>query len=98
MVSYNEKHNEANQENNADGHDDNRSWNCGVEGPTDDAALLDLRDRMRSNLLATLLLLQGRQMILLGDELGRSQAGDNNAHCQAKDMRTKVQTSELYKQ
>jgi glycogen operon protein len=82
LVSYNHKHNEANLENNADGHDDNRSWNCGVEGPTDDAAVLDLRDRMRRNLMATLMLSQGTPMMLMGDEQGRSQGGNNNAYCQ----------------
>jgi glycogen operon protein len=82
LVSYNDKHNEANLENNADGHEDNRSWNCGVEGPSDDAAVLDLRDRVRRNLMATLLLSQGTPMLLMGDELGRSQGGNNNAYCQ----------------
>src|SRR3546814_16821376 len=86
MVSYNEKHNEANQENNADGHDDNRSWNCGVEGPTDDAAVLALRERMRRNLMETLLRSQGTHMILMGDELARSKEGDNKAYCQDKDL------------
>jgi isoamylase len=82
LVSYNEKHNEANLEDNTDGHDDNRSWNCGVEGPTDDEEVLDLRDRMRRNLMATLMVSQGTPMILMGDELGRSQSGNNNAYCQ----------------
>ncbi|HMA13793.1 MAG: glycogen debranching protein GlgX [Bacteroidota bacterium] len=82
LVSYNDKHNEANQENNNDGHDDNRSWNCGVEGPTDDEGVLDLRDRMRRNFLATLMLSQGTPMLLMGDEVGRSQGGNNNAYCQ----------------
>lgn len=82
LVSYNEKHNEANLEDNQDGQDDNRSWNCGAEGPTDDPKILDLRDRMRRNLMATLLLSQGTPMLLMGDELGRSQGGNNNAFCQ----------------
>ena len=74
LWSYNSKHNEANQEGNRDGHDDNRSWNCGVEGPTDDPAVLDLRDRMRRNIAATMLLSQGTPMILMGDEVGRTPA------------------------
>jgi isoamylase len=82
MVSYDSKHNEANGEDNRDGHDDNRSWNCGHEGPTDDESILDLRDRMRRNLMATLLLSQGTPMLLMGDEVGRSQGGNNNAYCQ----------------
>lgn len=86
LVSYNEKHNEANQEDNNDGHDDNRSWNCGVEGPTDDPDILALRDRMRRNLMATLLLSRGTPMILMGDELGHSQSGNNNAYCQDGDL------------
>jgi isoamylase len=82
LVSYNEKHNEANQEDNRDGTDDNRSWNCGAEGPTDDAEVLDLRGRQRRNFLTTLLLSQGVPMLLGGDELGRTQGGNNNAWCQ----------------
>ncbi len=82
LTSYNEKHNEANQEGNADGEDHNRSWNCGVEGPTDDPELLELRARQRRNFLATLLLSQGIPMILGGDEMGRTQGGNNNAYCQ----------------
>jgi len=85
-VSYNEKHNEANQEDNRDGHDDNRSWNCGVEGPTDDEEVLDLRDGMRRSMMATLLLSQGTPMILMGDEVGRTQDGNNNAYCQDNPM------------
>ncbi len=73
LVSYNDKHNEANGEENRDGHNDNRSWNCGVEGPTDDPAILALRARQKRNLLATLLLSQGVPMLLAGDELGRTQ-------------------------
>ena len=82
LVSYNEKHNEANGEGNRDGESHNRSWNCGVEGPTDDATVLALRQRQRRNLMTTLLLSQGVPMILGGDELGRTQAGNNNAYCQ----------------
>lgn len=86
LVSYNTKHNEANGENNADGTNDNRSWNCGVEGPTDDAAVLALRERQKRNLLATLLLSQGVPMLLAGDELGRTQDGNNNAYCQDNEL------------
>ncbi len=82
LYAYDEKHNEANGEDNRDGHDDNRSWNCGVEGPTEDAAVLDLRDRMRRFALATLVVSQGVPMILMGDENGRTQNGNNNAYCQ----------------
>jgi len=82
LVSYNEKHNEANQEDNRDGESFNRSWNGGVEGPTDDREILLLRHRQRRNFLTTLLLSQGIPMIAHGDELGRSQQGNNNAYCQ----------------
>ena len=82
LVSYNEKHNEANGEGNRDGESNNGSWNCGVEGPTNDGNILALRDRQRRNLLATLLLSQGVPMILAGDEVGRTQNGNNNAYCQ----------------
>ncbi|WP_460405211.1 glycogen debranching protein GlgX, partial [Actinophytocola sediminis] len=82
LVSYNEKHNEANGEANRDGADDNRSWNCGAEGPTDDEKILDLRARQRRNLLATVLLSQGVPMLLHGDEFGRTQHGNNNGYCQ----------------
>jgi isoamylase len=82
LVSYNEKHNEANQEENRDGTDDNRSWNCGAEGPTDDPAVLALRRRQMRNFLATLLLSQGVPMLLGGDEMARTQHGNNNAWCQ----------------
>lgn len=82
VVSYNEKHNEANGENNADGSTDNRSWNCGAEGPSDDPAIITLRHRQRRNMLATLLLSQGTPMLLGGDEFGRTQQGNNNAYCQ----------------
>ena len=86
LVSYNGKHNEANGENNQDGTDDNRSWNCGVEGPTDDPAVLELRARQRRNFLVTLLLSQGVPMILGGDEMARSQGGNNNAYCQDNEI------------
>jgi glycogen operon protein len=86
LVSYNEKHNEANGEENRDGHDDNRSWNCGVEGETDDPAVLDLRARQKRNLIATLLLSQGVPMLLAGDEIGNSQGGNNNAYCQDNEI------------
>ena len=86
LVSYEQKHNEANLEDNHDGSDDNRSWNCGVEGDTDDAAVLELRGRQRRNLLVTLLLSQGTPMILGGDELGRTQDGNNNAWCQDNEL------------
>src|SRR5690606_6481013 len=75
-------HNEANREDNRDGENHNRSWNCGVEGPTDDPAIIALRQRQKRNLLATLLLSQGVPMLLAGDEMGRSQGGNNNAYCQ----------------
>jgi glycogen operon protein len=86
LWSYNEKHNEANGEDNRDGHSDNRSWNCGVEGPTDDPAIMALRDRMRRNIMATLLLSQGTPMLLMGDEVGRTQHGNNNAYCQDNEI------------
>ncbi len=86
LVSYNEKHNEANLEDNQDGTDDNRSWNCGVEGPTDDPEVNALRARQQRNLLVTLLLSQGVPMLLGGDELGRSQQGNNNAWCQDNEL------------
>lgn len=82
LVSYNDKHNDANGEGNRDGETYNRSWNCGAEGPTADADILDLRARQSRNLLATLLLSQGTPMLLHGDELGRTQHGNNNAYCQ----------------
>jgi len=86
LVSYNEKHNEANLEDNRDGETENRSWNCGVEGPTDDARVLELRARQKRNLLATLLLSQGVPMLLAGDEMGRTQRGNNNAYCQDNEL------------
>jgi glycogen operon protein len=81
LVSYNQKHNEANGENNRDGWDDNHSWNCGVEGETDDVEILGLRRRQAKNLMATLLLSQGVPMLLAGDEFLRTQKGNNNAWC-----------------
>ncbi len=85
-VSYNEKHNEANGENNQDGSSDNRSWNCGEEGPTDNPEVNKLRQRQMRNMLATLLLSQGTPMILAGDEFGRTQQGNNNAYCQDNEI------------
>ena len=82
LVSYDRKHNEANGEENRDGSDDNRSWNCGAEGPTADPEVEALRARQRRNFAATLLLSQGVPMLLHGDELGRTQGGNNNAYCQ----------------
>jgi glycogen operon protein len=82
LVSYNDKHNEANGENNRDGNNDNRSWNCGVEGPTDDPNIQALRAKQKRNLLATLLLSQGVPMIYAGDAIGHTQMGNNNAYCQ----------------
>ena len=82
LVSYDDKHNEANGEGNRDGESHNRSWNCGVEGPTDDIEIAALREQQKRNFLATLFLSQGVPMLLHGDELGRSQAGNNNAYCQ----------------
>jgi isoamylase len=82
LVSYNGKQNEANLEENRDGSDDNRSWNCGAEGPTSDPGVMALRARQKRNFLATLLLSQGVPMLLAGDETGRTQRGNNNAYCQ----------------
>jgi glycogen operon protein len=86
LVSYNEKHNEANGEDNRDGESFNRSWNCGAEGPTDDPEVLACRAHQQRNFLATLLLSQGVPMILGGDEFGRTQRGNNNAYCQDNDI------------
>jgi isoamylase len=86
LVSYNDKHNDANGEDGKDGSSDNRSWNCGVEGPTDDPEIKALRERQKRNLLATLLFSQGTPMILAGDEFGRTQQGNNNAYCQDDDI------------
>jgi glycogen operon protein len=86
LVSYNQKHNEANQENNRDGTDENLSWNCGVEGPSADSAVNELRERQKRNFLALLLLSQGVPMICGGDEIGRTQQGNNNAYCQDNEI------------
>jgi len=86
LVSYNGKHNEANGEENRDGTDNNRSWNCGEEGPTDDEAINRLRARQRRNFIVTLLLSQGVPMFLAGDEVGRTQNGNNNAYCQDNEI------------
>ena len=86
LVSYNEKHNMANGENNADGETHNRSWNCGVEGPTDDPEIIALRKKQKRNFLVTLFLSQGVPMLLAGDELGRTQQGNNNAYCQDNEL------------
>jgi len=86
LVSYNEKRNDANGEDNRDGSSDNHSWNCGAEGPTDDAGIRALRERQKRNLLATLLFSQGTPMIVAGDEFGRTQNGNNNAYCQDNEI------------
>jgi isoamylase len=86
LYSYNDRHNEANLEGNNDGHGDNRSWNCGAEGPTDDEAIKAFRMKMRRNAIATILLAQGTPMILMGDEVGRTQKGNNNAYCQDNEI------------
>jgi isoamylase len=86
LVSYNDKHNLANGENNRDGTDDNNSWNCGIEGPTADPKVNTLRERQLRNFLATLFLSQGIPMLLAGDEMGRTQRGNNNAYCQDTEL------------
>jgi len=86
VVTYNERHNEANGEDNKDGTSDNRSWNCGSEGPTDDRAIEELRHRQMRNMLATLLVSQGTPMLTAGDEFGRTQQGNNNAYCQDNEI------------
>ena len=86
LVLYDRKHNEANGEGNRDGSEDNRSWNCGAEGPTDDPDILVLRERQKRSFLATLLLSQGVPMLLAGDEMGRTQRGNNNAYCQDNEI------------
>ncbi|RYZ29194.1 MAG: glycogen debranching enzyme GlgX [Chitinophagaceae bacterium] len=86
LVSYNEKHNEANGENNNDGESHNRSWNCGAEGETNDDAILHLRKKQKRNFLTTLFLSQGVPMIVAGDELGKTQGGNNNAYCQDNEI------------
>jgi glycogen operon protein len=86
LVSYNEKHNEANGEQNRDGAGDNNSLNCGAEGPTDDPEILELRERQKRNFLATLLLSQGVPMLLAGDEISHTQQGNNNCYCQDNEL------------
>jgi len=86
LVSYNDKHNEANGEDNRDGSNDNLSWNCGAEGPTEDPAIRKLRERQKRNFLATLVLSQGVPMLLAGDELGHTQQGNNNGYCQDSEI------------
>ncbi|PVY42850.1 glycogen debranching protein GlgX [Pontibacter virosus] len=86
LVSYNEKHNEANGENNNDGESHNRSWNCGVEGPTEEKKIIELRNRQKRNFLTTLFLSQGVPMLVAGDEISRSQQGNNNAYCQDNEI------------
>ncbi|QGH68305.1 glycogen debranching protein GlgX [Pseudactinotalea sp. HY158] len=86
LVSYNDKHNEANGDDNTDGADDNRSWNCGVEGPTDDEEIRALRAQQQRNFIATLFLSQGIPMISHGDEVGRTQGGNNNGYCQDNEL------------
>ena len=86
LVSYDRKHNEANGEGNSDGTDDNRSWNCGAEGPSDDPAVTELRPRQVRNFLVTLFCSQGVPMLLAGDEMGRTQRGNNNAYCQDNEL------------
>jgi isoamylase len=86
LVSYNDKHNEANGENNADGTSNNISWNCGVEGPTDDPQITRLREQQKRNFLATLFFSQGTPMLVAGDECGRTQKGNNNAYCQDNEI------------
>ena len=86
LISYDHKHNEANQNNNKDGSDDNLSWNCGVEGPSNDPNIVGLREQQKRNFLATLLLSQGVPMVLSGDEISRTQQGNNNAYCQDNEI------------
>jgi glycogen operon protein len=86
LVSYDGKHNKANGEGNKDGTDDNRSWNCGAEGPSDDPEVRELRDRQRRNFIVTLFCSQGIPMLLAGDEFGHSQDGNNNAYCQDSEI------------
>ncbi len=86
VTAYNDKHNEANLEDNRDGHNHNLSWNCGIEGPTEDEQVVELRERQIRNMLATVLLSQGVPMLLAGDEFGRTQRGNNNAYCQDNEI------------
>ena len=85
-MSYNEKHNDANGEHNRDGENHNRSWNCGVEGPTDDPEIIALRHRQMRNIMVTLMVSQGTPMISHGDEVGRTQLGNNNGYCQDNEI------------
>ena len=85
-MSYNDRPNEANLENNGDGHNNDLSWNCGAEGPTQDAVIISLRKRQMRNFLATLFLSQGVPMLQAGDEFGRTQGGNNNAYCQDNEI------------
>jgi isoamylase len=86
LVTYNEKHNDANGEGNRDGEGNNHSWNCGAEGPTDDAGINELRERQQRNMLTTLFMSQGTPLLLGGDELGRTQRGNNNGYCQDNEI------------
>src|SRR5262249_28092657 len=86
LVAYNEKHNADNGESDCDGENYNRSWNCGAEGITSDAAIIELRSRQIRNLLTTLMVSQGVPMLLAGDEIGRTQSGNNNAYCQDNEV------------
>jgi glycogen operon protein len=86
LVSYNEKHNEANGENNNDGESHNRSWNCGVEGDTDNPEIISLRNKQKRNFLTTLMMSQGVPMLVSGDEIGKTQKGNNNAYCQDNEI------------
>ncbi len=86
LVSYNSKHNEANGEDHRDGINEDLSWNCGAEGPTDDAGIVELREQQKRNFLATLFLSQGVPMLLAGDGMGRTQQGNNNAYCQDNEV------------
>src|SRR5262249_38566999 len=86
LVSYEQKHNEANGENNAHGHNENLSRNWGVEGATDDAKILEMRERIKRNFIATLAFSQGVPMLCAGDEMGRTQKGNNNAYCQDNEI------------
>ena len=86
LVSYNDKHNEANGENNQDGTSNNLAWNCGAEGPTDEPEISNLRERQKRNVLASLFFSQGTPMLLAGDEFGRTQQGNNNAYCQDNEI------------
>ena len=86
LVSYDQKHNEANGENNNDGANDNNSWNCGVEGPSDDPNIVSLRERQKRNLIATMLFSEGVSMIFAGDELSHTKNGNNNTYCHDSEL------------